>query len=265
MQIQNKVIVITGGGNGMGRALTLQLLKKGAKVAIVDIDQKGMEDTFKMAGKLDHNLSTHTLDITNREQVNALPQTIIRTHGGIDGLINNAGIIQPFVRVEALDKKTIDRIMNINFYGTVNMVKAFLPELLKRPEAHITNISSMGGFISFPGQTIYSASKAAVKVFTEGLNAELKDTNVGVTTILPGAVRTKISEHSGVQARASEESSSMPMLEPEKAAEFIIRAIEKNKFRALVGKDAKFLDAFYRLNPRWAVHYIAKQMKDLIQ
>jgi short-subunit dehydrogenase len=262
MKVRNKVIVVTGGGNGMGRELALQLLKKGASVAVADVDEKGMIETAEQAGDLAKNLSTHLLDITDRNKVNDFPKAVIQAHGRVDGLINNAGIIQPFIDVKDLDYEHIDRVMNINFYGTLFMTKAFIPHLFKRPEAHIANVSSMGGFIPFPGQTFYSASKAAVKLFTEGLYAELKDTQVNVTVIHPGAINTNITKNSGVEMHNGSDSDSQNIktLSPEKAAEIMIEAIEKNKFRVMVGKDARFLDMLYRFSPKRAVHFIVKQM-----
>lgn len=262
MKLNNKIIVVTGAGSGMGRELTIQLVKKGAKVAMVDINADAMAGTAELAGV--SSVSAHKLNIANREAIEALPDAVINHHGAVDGIINNAGIIQPFVDVKDLDYEKIERIMNINFYGTLYMIKTFLPHLLKRPVAHIANVSSMGGFIPFPGQTFYSASKAAVKLLTEGLYSELKDTNVGVTVIHPGAVNTNIMSNSGVQsaqqeAQSKEQQSAMAM-PADQAAAIIIRGIEKNKFRVLVGKDARFLDIFYRLAPRRAVNFIVKQM-----
>ncbi|OMF28233.1 SDR family NAD(P)-dependent oxidoreductase [Paenibacillus sp. FSL H8-0259] len=115
---------------------------------------------------------------------------MIDQHGKVDGIINNAGIIHPFLKVNELEYDKIKLVMDINFYGTLYMVKSFLPYLLKRPVVHIANVSSMGGFLPVPGQTIYGASKAAVKLLTEGLRAELKDTNVKVTLVFPGGVST---------------------------------------------------------------------------
>ncbi|MFB6341186.1 SDR family NAD(P)-dependent oxidoreductase [Saccharicrinis sp. FJH62] len=265
MKVDNKVIVVTGAGSGMGREITLQLLSKGAKVAMVDINVKGMQETASLAGG--SNLSTHEINIAKRDEVEKLPESVIKVHGAVDGLINNAGIIQPFIDVNDLGYDTIERIININFYGTLYMTKSFLPYLLKRPEAHIANISSMGGFIPFPGQTFYGASKAAVKLLTEGLYAELRHTNVGVTVIHPGAVNTNIMSNSGIKSEAEEKASkdtqSNMALPADKAAEKIILAIEKNKFRAMVGKDAKGLDILYRLAPRFAVKMIEKQMSKL--
>lgn len=263
MKVENKVIVVTGAGSGMGRELTLQLVKKGAKVAIADINEKGMHETADMAGQ--SNVSTHKLNIADRESVEAFPEIVMKHHGTVDGIINNAGIIQPFINVQDLDYGSIERIMNINFYGTVHMTKSFLPHLLVRPEAHIANVSSMGGFIPFPGQTIYGASKAAVKLFTEGLYAELKNTNVGVTVIHPGAVNTNIMSNSGIKSEEekTEKGQSNRALSAVKAATIMIDAIEQNKFRVMVGKDARMLDVLYRFSPQRAVSFITKQMGKL--
>jgi short-subunit dehydrogenase len=260
MNVKGKIIVVTGAGSGMGRELTIQLVQKGAKVAMVDLNETTLKQTADLVG-IEH-VSSHILNISDQKLIEKLPEAIIERHGSVDALINNAGIIQPFVDVKDLTSDIIERIMMVNFYGTVHMTRAFLPLLLKRPEAHVANVSSMGGFIPFPGQTIYGASKAAIKIFTEGLYAELKQTNIGVTVIFPGAVNTNIMTNSGIEnsgsADASQESNAA--LAADKAASIIIRAIEKNKFRVLVGKDAKILDFLYRLNPRMAVNIITKQM-----
>lgn len=144
MKVQGKVVVVTGGGSGMGRALVLQLLGKGARVAAVDLNAASLQETARLA-QAGERLSTHVLNITQREAVEALPAEVIARHGAVDGLINNAGIIQPFVRVNDLDYSAIERVMNVNFYGTLYMIKAFLPHFLQRPEAHIVNISSPSG------------------------------------------------------------------------------------------------------------------------
>ena len=166
MKTQNKIIVVTGGGNGIGRELVLHLLNKGARVAALDISEAGLKETAELAGDKKDKLSLHVVNITDRAAVEALPEQVIAKHGAVDGVINVAGIIQPFVRINDLDYSAIERVMNVNFYGTLYMIKTFLPHLLKRPEAHIANISSMGGFLPVPGQGICGASKAAVKLMT---------------------------------------------------------------------------------------------------
>lgn len=268
MKVQNKVIVVTGGGNGIGRELVLHLLTKGAQVAAVDINEAGLQETVERAGAPKERLSTHIVNITDKAAVNALPEQVIARHGAVDGIINNAGIIQPFVRVNELEFEAIERVMNVNFYGTLYMTKAFLPHLLKRPEAHITNISSMGGFLPVPGQSIYGAAKAAVKLLTEGLHSELALTNVHVTVVFPGAIGTNIAANSGITimmpAGDRNNQQSFKQLPPEKAAQIIVEGIEKNQYRVLVGSDSKFMDFLYRLHPKFAANFIFKQMKSLL-
>jgi short-subunit dehydrogenase len=268
MKIENKVYVVTGGGNGIGRELVLQMLAAGAKVAAVDIDDKGLQETANLAGENSANMSPHILDITDRKAVLSLPEEIISKWGAVDGLINNAGIIQPFVKSNDVEFVAIERVININFYGTVNMTKAFLPHFLERPEAHIVNVSSMGGFLPVPGQGLYGASKAAVKLFTESLYAELLGTKVHVSVVFPGAIGTDIAARSGVEmdaAAAEEGASSFNPMPPAEAAAAILKGIEKDKFRILVGSDAKFMNFLYRLSPKFATKYIVKQMGSLLK
>ncbi|MFN8383903.1 MAG: SDR family NAD(P)-dependent oxidoreductase [Anaerolineales bacterium] len=267
MKVQNKVIVVTGGGNGMGREVTLNLLAKGAKVFAIDINEVTLQETTRLAGDMKANLATAIVNITDKVAVEALPAKVIEKFGVVDGIINNAGIIQPFVRLNDLGYDAIDRVLNVNLFGTLYIAKAFLPYLLKRPVAHIANVSSMGGFLPVPGQTIYGASKAAVKLMTEGLYAELLDTNVKVTLIYPGAIGTNISVNSGVatpNAAEASEGQSFKTLAPDKAAEIIVDAIEKDRYSVMVGSDAKFMDFICRLNPKMAAGFIYKQMKSLL-
>jgi NAD(P)-dependent dehydrogenase (short-subunit alcohol dehydrogenase family) len=254
MKVQNKIIVVTGGGNGIGRELVLNLLSRGASVAAVDVNESALGETLERSGNQGNRLSTHVVNITDKEAVAALPAQVISQHGAVDGLINNAGIIQPFVRLKDLDDETIERVMNVNLYGTLYVTRAFLPHLLTRPEAHIINISSMG------------ASKAAVKLLTEGLNSELLHTNVRVTVVFPGAIGTDIIRHSGAEASLELENvqGAARMLAPDKAAQIIVDGIEKNRYRILVGSDAAFMDFLYRLCPRRAARFIYQQMRSLL-
>src|SRR5689334_6495819 len=177
MNVMNKIIVVTGAGSGMGRALVLGLVNKGARVAAVDLNENALKETVELTGQYQDKISTHVVNVTDRKAVEMLPDEVIKAHGAVDGLINNAGIIQPFVRLNDLQYEAIERVLNVNLYGVIYMTKAFLPYLQKRPEAHIVNVSSMGGFFPVPGQTLYGASKAGVKLLTEGLYSELLDTN----------------------------------------------------------------------------------------
>lgn len=263
MKIKDKVFVVTGAGNGIGREVALKIMEKGGRVAGVDIDLKGLESTKERAKNYHDKISIHQCDITNIDQVEELKKLILNHHSTIDGLINVAGIIQPFVSILELDYPKIHQVMNVNFYGTLHMIKTFLPILLTRPEAHITNVSSMGAFAPVPGQSIYGASKAAVELMTLGLHSELKGTAVKVTLVLPGGVATDIVMNSGVSMGASLNNASkqkLKLLAPREAAEQIIEATEQNKYRVPIGKDAKFLDFLSRLSPQKAANLIAKKL-----
>ncbi len=265
MKINGHTFVVTGGGSGMGQELVLQLLARGATVAAVDIRQAGLDETTARAGATDR-LSTHIADISDKDAVDALVVSVLDRHGTVDGLFNNAGVIQPFQKVLQLDLAVIERVMNINFYGTLHMTRAFLPHLLERPAAHIINTSSMGGFLPVPGQAIYGASKAAVKLMTEALFAELLETNVHVSAVFPGAIATHISENSGVAAptgSGADESKFHPMAADE-AAHKILDGVEDDDYHILVGTDAFMMDKLTRLMPERAVKIIQKQMKALL-
>jgi NAD(P)-dependent dehydrogenase (short-subunit alcohol dehydrogenase family) len=266
MKIQDKVFVVTGGGNGMGREVVLGLLQRGARVAAVDLNEAGLAETAALAAAGDR-LTTHVVNVADRKAVLALPAKVEKAHGQVDGLLNVAGIIQPFVKINDLDFDAIERVFNVNFWGVVNMSKAFLPTLLTRPEAGLLNVSSMGGFLPVPGQAAYGASKAAVKLFTEALFAELQGTPVAVTVVFPGGVGTNITANSGVDTAkmmASMEGKKLPKtVTPADAGRQIIEGLEKGAFRVLIGSDARFMDRFSRLSPRRATLLIANQMKSL--
>jgi NAD(P)-dependent dehydrogenase (short-subunit alcohol dehydrogenase family) len=266
MQIRDKVFVVTGGGNGMGREVVLGLLARGARVAAADLNEAGLAETASLASAGDR-LTTHVLNVSDRKAVLALPAAVEKAHGQVDGLFNVAGIIQPFVKINELEFDQIDRVMNVNFWGVVNMTKAFLPTLLTRPAAGLLNVSSMGGFLPVPGQAAYGASKAAVKLFTEALYAELQGTPVTVTVVFPGGVGTNITQNSGV-AMPNMDPAMMAKapktVTPADAGRQIIEGFEKGAFRVLIGSDAKFMDRFSRLSPRRATLLIANQMKSLL-
>jgi len=266
MKANHKIIAVTGAGSGIGRALVLKLLSKGARIAAIDMNATTLQETCDLAGEYKDKISHHVANVADQSVVDSLPAIVIEAHGAVDGIMNNAGIIQPFARVNDLDRDAIEKVLNYNLYGPINMIKAFLPHLLERPQAHIVNVSSMGGFFPFPGQTLYGASKAAVKILTEGLYAELIETNVGVTVVFPGAVDTNIAQNSGVSIEIDdqENSSSFSLLPPEVAADLIINGMEANKFQIIIGKDAKMMDILYRVNPRWATRFMANQMKVLL-
>lgn len=268
MKVAGKVVVVTGGGSGMGRELVLELVRRGAKVAAVDINEAALAETVSLAGAQGDRIATWTMSVADQAAVETLPAAVMERFGAVDAVINNAGIIQPFVRLNDLDYAAIDRVFDVNWKGVLYLTKALLPHLLARPEGHVVNVSSMGGFLPVPGQSVYGASKAAVKLLTEGLWAELAGTKVRVTVVFPGAVATSIATNSGVAvpsgASAGAKGRQRKMLSARRAAQIMIDGMERDAYRVLVGNDARLMDLLYRLSPRRATGFIAKQMKDLL-
>jgi short-subunit dehydrogenase len=266
MEIANKVIVITGAGSGMGRQLALELSKRKAKVALVDFRKETLNETAQMIESMKGEYSTHILDVSDAAAVAKLPEEVAKQLGPVDALINNAGIIQPFVKVNDLSMKDAMHVMNVNFNGPLMLTKAFLPGLLTRPSAHILNVSSMGAYAPVPGQSVYGASKAAIKLFTEGLRSELLNTNVGVTIVFPGAIETNIAANSGMGDMTAEAGeNSFPTTKADVAAKLMVDAIANNTPRVVIGKDAKLMDKLSRLNPLFAAKLIYKQMASLLK
>jgi short-subunit dehydrogenase len=168
--------------------------------------------------------------------------------------------------VNELTMEQAKKVMDVNFYGPLALVKSFLPGLLKRPEAHILNVSSMGAYAPVPGQSVYGASKAAIKLLTEGLHSELMDTQVGVTIVFPGAIATNIAANSGMIMDAGDADSSKFKTTPAPlAAKLMVDAIENNTARLCIGSDAKLMDKLSRLNPVFAAKLIYNQMKSLLK
>jgi short-subunit dehydrogenase len=211
------------------------------------------------------------LDVTDQAEVEKTAAAIIGSRGHLDGVVSVAGIIQRFAPFSELSLPEMEMVMAVNFGGPVYLVKAVLPELAGRPEASLVDVSSMGGLAPVPGQTLYGASKAAVKLFTEGLYAELRDTNVGVTVVFPGGVATGITENSGVAAPTSSAASGAAaekmaanLTTPRDAAAQIIAGIEKGSYRVVIGSDARMLDRLARFSLQRATDMIAKRMASLV-
>ncbi len=263
MRLNNKVFVVTGGGNGIGRQVGLLLLRKGAHVALIDRDAAGLRETVAMSGAGAARASTHMVDLTDRVAVEALPAEVLGRHGRVDGLVNVAGMIHRFVPVEALTSTEAERVLEVNLWATVRMTLAFLPELKRRPSAALVNVSSLSALVPFAGQTFYSATKGAVKQFSEGLYQELAGTKVAVTTVFPGNISSNISANSGVtmiDAGGRRVSSTTP----ERAAREILAGVVRGRFRVVIGRDARMLDLLVRMAPGATTRLIGRQMASVL-
>jgi len=261
----NKVFVVTGGASGIGREIVLSLLERKYTVIALDISEKGLNETHLLVKEKQENLKTYVVDITDLLQVESVYRQILEKFDKVTGLIHVAGVIQPFVKVIDLDYKAIEKVININLYGTIYLNKTFLPILLKQPEAYLVNVSSMGGFLPVPGQAIYGATKSAVKLLSEALYTELKGTSVNVSVVLPGGVNTNISKNSNVDMMQTPENTKYKMLTASKVADIIIKAMFKKKLYIYAGPDAKLMKHLTRVAPKATANMIAKKMGDLIK
>ena len=262
MNLQDQVAVLTGAASGIGRATALALAQRGCHLALADIDTAGLAETAAAAAAHGVTVSQHALDVASRDAVAALPAAVLAVHGRASLLINNAGVAVggTFDQVAEAD---FDWLMDINFHGLVRMTRAFLPVLRQQPVARIVNISSVFGLIAPPEQTAYAAAKFAVRGFSNALRHELAGSTVGMTVVHPGGVATNIARRARVPTAAAPADVQAKLalaekalrLSPDKAAATIVRGIEADRARVLVGGDAVFIALLERLMPvrYWSV------------
>jgi NAD(P)-dependent dehydrogenase (short-subunit alcohol dehydrogenase family) len=253
---RDRVAVITGAGGGIGRAIALSLARRGCHLALSDVDERGLADSVAQAAALGVRATGQRLDVTDRDAVRALPTVVQAAHGRVDLLVNNAGVALggTFEQVAEAD---FDWLMEVNFHAVVRMTRAFLPLLRASDAARIVNLSSVFGLVSPAGQAAYSASKFAVRGFSNALRHELEGSSVGVTVAHPGGVATSIARSARIPAGAPPEevarqrrrSERMLKMPAEQAGEIIVRAVERDAPRVLVGNDARCLAALERLMP----------------
>lgn len=255
--LDGKVAVITGAGSGIGRALAEQLAKEGCALALADINQENLESMAAELRLAKVDVSCHVLDVANRAAVYAFADEVLAHHGSAQIIINNAGVAVSQT-VADLCYDDFEWLMGINFWGVVHGTKAFLPHLLKNNDGHIVNVSSIFGIIGVPTQSAYNASKFAVRGFTEALRQEVQCTQVKVSCVHPGGIKTNIAKSarfyrdmSGNQdaARSAANFDKIARTTPAEAARVIIDGIKRNNPRILIGADARLLDRLQRLMP----------------
>ncbi|WP_295680699.1 SDR family oxidoreductase [uncultured Nevskia sp.] len=256
----NKVAAITGAASGMGRELALELAARGCALSLSDVNTKGLEETAKLAKAKGVKVTTAKLDVASREAVYDWAEQTAKDHGGVNLIFNNAGVALN-APLDTISQKDFEWIVDINFWGVVYGSQAFLPHLKASGDGHIINTSSLFGLIGTPGTGAYSATKFAVRGYTESLRIELDMMNCGVsaTCVHPGGIRTEINRSariaegteklfgvSGEKARDKFDKL-LNTTSANKAARIILRAVEKNSRRVVVGPDAKFMDIIVRL------------------
>lgn len=253
--VHGKVIAVTGAGSGIGLALTRLCLREGARVAASDRTPQALTE---LAGEYPEQLHVAKVDVSDREAMQAWASAVVAHFGHCDVIVNNAGVSLSS-RIQTMQRADLEWLMNINFWGVVNGVESFLPELLQRPAACIVNISSLFGLLAVPSQSAYNAAKFAVRGYSESMRQDLRDTKVKVVTVHPGGVKTNIVRNGkhfdslDGSATSTDDTAEMfariASTTPERAAQIILNGIRKGKPRVLVGRDAVFLDILQRLLP----------------
>jgi NAD(P)-dependent dehydrogenase (short-subunit alcohol dehydrogenase family) len=256
MRLEGRTAVITGGASGIGRAVAASLARRGCHLALADVNEPGLAETAEQVRAPGLRISLHPLDVADRTAVVALPARVTAEHPGVDLLVNNAGVAVGGT-FEQVSAENFEWLFEINFWGVVRMTRAFLPLLRGSDEARIVNLSSVFGLIAPAGQTAYSASKFAVRGFSEALRHELEGTSVGVTVVHPGGVATAIADSARVPegvppeelARRQAAIKRQLRMPAERAGEIIVRGVERRKPRVLVGSDALMTSVISRLAP----------------
>src|SRR3984893_6670394 len=264
--LPNGVAVVTGAGSGIGRALARQLAGASSALALADIDEAGLQQTAASLSERGVQLSTHLVDVSDESAMQALAQEVAARHGRVTLLINNAGVAL-HGRFEEISLDDLRWLLGINFWGVVHGVKYFLPVLKQQPRAQIVNLSSVFGIIAPAGQSAYSASKFAVRGFTEAVRHELEGTSVFVSCVHPGGIRTPIARRARLGPHASESNREAAIAffeqvtptSPEAAAARILKGVERREPRILVGPDARKIDIVQRLRPATYWKIMAKR------
>jgi NAD(P)-dependent dehydrogenase (short-subunit alcohol dehydrogenase family) len=258
-KISGKTAVVTGAASGIGRALAYDLARRGAKLALSDVDVVGLGETARHARVIGATVHEQRLDVTDREAVLAYADAVAAEFGVVNIVINNAGVAFSG-DVEDMTFEQLERVMNVDFWGVVHGTKAFLPHLIASGDGHVVNISSLFGLLSMPSQSAYNAAKFAVRGFTESLRQEMLIAGhpVEVTCVHPGGIKTAIARNSGSAAGLDQSEIAdffdrkLAKTSAESAAKTILRAVVGNRPRAVVGLDAKALDLLVRLiGPRY--------------
>jgi NAD(P)-dependent dehydrogenase (short-subunit alcohol dehydrogenase family) len=262
MNLAGRTAVITGAGSGIGRAVAVSLAQRGCHLALADVNEAGLLETVHLVRAPGLRVSSHLLDVSDRAQVAAFPALVMAEHPGVDVLVNNAGVALGGYFDEVSDED-FEWLFSINFWGVLRMTRAFMPLLKASDDARLVNLSSVYGIIAPAGQSAYSASKFAVRGFSEALRHELEGTTVGVTVVHPGGVATSIANNARMPANADpveverrrSVQNKLLRMPPARAGEIIVRGIERRKQRVMVGMDAEAVSLLARIAPvsYWAV------------
>jgi short-subunit dehydrogenase len=259
--INGSAAAVTGAASGIGRALAIELAARGCDLAIADRDEAGLAAVAAELGKSGRKVTTHRVDVSDPGQIQQFAGAATSAHPGLNIVVNNAGVAL-LGHFNEIDQAQFEWLMNINFWGVVHGTRAFLPHLSTRPAAHVVNISSIFGIIAPAGQTAYCSSKFAVRGFSEALRHEfwLAKSPINLTVVHPGGIKTNIVRNMRMgTVIAADNARRVESIErfdndfarttAQAAAQAIIKGIEKNAPRVLIGGDAKFMDLLQRFSP----------------
>jgi len=259
-----RVAVVTGAGSGIGRGLAHNLARRGCPLVLVDKDADGLAETAETVGV---PVLQRQLDVSDRW---ALQQLASDTRdwgkGPVGVVINNAGVTVAQT-VAGSAPEELEFVMNVNFWGVVHGTQAFLPILQEQDAGALVNVSSIFGIMAFPVQSIYCASKFAVKGFTESLRHEMRGSGVRVHCVHPGGIQTNIVKNATFHVddkgntdhlAFQRDFEKMARTTPGKAAEVILGGVEKGRERILIGADAKVADQIVRRLPVRYWDFMAK-------
>jgi NAD(P)-dependent dehydrogenase (short-subunit alcohol dehydrogenase family) len=263
--VSEGVAVVTGAGSGIGRALASRLQAMGSAVALADVDETGLMETASLLGGKRAAASTHVVDVADEAAMRRFAEDVVARHGRATLLINNAGV-SVYGNFEEIALDDFRWLMGINFWGTVYGVKYFLPVLRRQARGHIANLSSVFGMVAPAGQCAYATSKFAVRGFSEALRHELAGTNVGLSVVHPAGVKTAIARRGRLAAGVPESRKvdgiaaldRLSKSSPEQAAERILRGVERQEPRILIGTDARVIDVVQRAMPATYWRLMAK-------
>ncbi len=253
-ELRGRVAVVTGAGGGIGEATCLELARHGCHVAAVDVRGDAAEATARSVRAMGVNSTAHVVDVRDAAALRGLADEVVASYGACHVLVNNAGVTS----AGSFEDETEDDlrwIVDINVWGVVNGCRAFLPHFRQADRAHIVNLSSMVGLLGLPHNASYSLTKGAVRAFSESLRAELVTSSIGVTVVFPGSINTDIvrSARGSEAGRLAEMGSSrlvpLVMRPPSSVAKAIVRGIQRDRARVVVGPDAHLLSGFARLVP----------------
>jgi short-subunit dehydrogenase len=259
---EGKVAAITGAGSGIGRSLTVALARGGCQLALSDVNATGLSETAALVEALGVKTTTAVVDVADRAAVHAWADQVVTDHGKVNLVFNNAGVALG-ASVGGMTYTDFEWIMAINFWGVIHGTKAFLPHLVASGDGHVINVSSAAGLLGMPSLSAYSASKFAVRGFTDALRQELDMARLPVkaTCVYPGGIKTNIARSARMsasmtdlgldEARSRERFENLFSTTPDQAARAILKAVKRTRRRVLVGADAYLMDWLVRLLPSW--------------